>query len=136
MVNRHSVPSFFVFMDNYRYTICVRGAGEVASGVIHRLVRCGLRVLATEAAHPLAVRRTVSFCECINNETHEMQIEGVTAVLCGTVEDVQNAWSRPMCFPMVIDPELTLLFALLMKTIRPNVIVDATLRKKQSGRWL
>ena len=40
--------------------IVVRGGGDLATGVVHRLWSAGLRVLVLETAHPAAIRRQVS----------------------------------------------------------------------------
>ena len=40
--------------------IIVRGGGDLASGVIHRLHRCGYRVLILECEKPSAIRRKVA----------------------------------------------------------------------------
>ena len=45
--------------------VLIRGGGDLASGVALRLHRAGLRVVITEIAQPLAVRRLVSFSEAI-----------------------------------------------------------------------
>jgi len=45
--------------------ILVKGGGEMATGVAHRLTRSGFRVCLTEIPQPLAVRRAVSFCEAV-----------------------------------------------------------------------
>ena len=37
--------------------VLVRGAGDLATGVIVRLHRCGFKVIATESANPSAIRR-------------------------------------------------------------------------------
>ena len=37
--------------------IVVRGGGDLATGVVHRLWSAGLRVLVLETAHPAAIRR-------------------------------------------------------------------------------
>jgi len=38
-------------------TICVKGGGDISSGVAWRLHQCGFRVLITETPRPMAVRR-------------------------------------------------------------------------------
>ncbi len=43
--------------------VLIRGAGEMASGVAHRLYRSHFRICMIEIPSPLAVRRGVSFCE-------------------------------------------------------------------------
>jgi xanthine dehydrogenase accessory factor len=45
-------------------TVCIKGAGEMASGVACRLHAANLtRILMLEAPNPLAVRRKVSLSE-------------------------------------------------------------------------
>ena len=41
--------------------VLIRGAGEMASGVAHRLHRSRFKICLLEIEHPLAVRREVSF---------------------------------------------------------------------------
>jgi len=62
-------------MPNSRPLLLVRGGGDLASGIILRLHRCGLNVIVSELAQPLAVRRSVSFAEAVYEGTHT--IEGV-----------------------------------------------------------
>ena len=45
--------------------VAVKGAGDLATGVIHRLTRAGFAVMATELPAPTVVRRTVSFAEAV-----------------------------------------------------------------------
>lgn len=105
--------------------ILVRGAGDLATGVIHRLVRCGFPVIALEVEKPLAIRRTVAFASAIYDET--MTLEGVTAI---HVEDAQAA--REIAgkgqVPVLIDPEATSL-----KALKPQVVVDAIIAKRNLG---
>ena len=45
--------------------VVVRGAGDLASGVILRLMRAGYKVVALETDKPTSIRRTVSFSEAV-----------------------------------------------------------------------
>ena len=45
--------------------IIVRGAGDIATGVIHKLHRCGFNALALEVKNPLSIKRKVCFSEAI-----------------------------------------------------------------------
>ncbi|HAY83770.1 MAG TPA: molybdenum hydroxylase, partial [Chloroflexi bacterium] len=45
--------------------VLIRGGGDLASGVAARLHRVGFNVLVVELAHPLVVRRLVSFGEAV-----------------------------------------------------------------------
>ena len=53
--------------------VFIRGGGDIASGVAWRLHQCGFRVLITEIAQPLSVRRRVSFCEAVFDGTAEVR---------------------------------------------------------------
>jgi xanthine dehydrogenase accessory factor len=51
--------------------ILIRGAGEMATGVAHRLASCCFKVCMTEVSNPQAVRREVAFSEVIDGEEVE-----------------------------------------------------------------
>ena len=59
--------------------VLIRGGGDLASGVAARLYRAGLKVLITELAQPLVIRRSVSFAEAVF--TGETKVEEITARL-------------------------------------------------------
>ena len=105
--------------------ILIRGAGDLASGVAWRLHQCHLRVAMTEVAEPLAVRRSVSFCEAVHQG--RQCVEGVTAVAVEAAGRMPQAW-RQGVIPILVDPELGCLAQL-----RPEVLVEATLAKRNRG---
>ena len=105
--------------------VLIKGAGEMATGVAHRLFRSGFRVCLTEIAEPLAVRRAVSFCEAVFEE--EKEVEGVKARrVCGE-EEIRRAWAQGW-LPLIIDPG-----ANIRKILKPVVMVDAILAKENLG---
>ncbi len=55
--------------------ILVRGGGDLATGVIHKLHQSGYQVLILECDRPSAIRRHVAFCEAVYDGTAE--VEGV-----------------------------------------------------------
>ena len=59
--------------------IIVRGAGDLASGVLAAIHICGFRVLALETTNPSAIRRTVAFSEAVR--LGHCTIEGIEARL-------------------------------------------------------
>ena len=59
----------------HKTTLIVRGGGDLASGVIHRLYKCGYQVLVLECAKPSAIRRRVAFGEAVYDGTS--RVEGV-----------------------------------------------------------
>ncbi len=81
--------------------VLIRGGGDLASGVALRLHRAGVRVLITELAQPLAVRRTVSFAEAIYRG--EITIEGLTARRAEN-PDHAHAILEAGEIPVLIDP--------------------------------
>ena len=58
--------------------ILIRGGGDLATGVAVRLIRSGLRVVVTDIAQPLAVRRTVAFAEAVY--PGKPPLKGITAI--------------------------------------------------------
>ncbi|NUM44847.1 MAG: EF2563 family selenium-dependent molybdenum hydroxylase system protein [Anaerolineales bacterium] len=104
--------------------LLIRGGGDLASGVALRLHRAGIRVLITELAHPLAVRRTVSFAEAVYRG--EITIEGVTARRADSPEHaLQILQSGDI--PVLIDPPTTIRHA---SGITHHILIDARLTKR------
>jgi xanthine dehydrogenase accessory factor len=68
------VPLYFNLSD---VLVLIRGGGDLATGVAHRLHRAGFTVMIAEFPRPLAVRRAVSFAEVVYAE--RVTVEGVTA---------------------------------------------------------
>ncbi|MCB2185050.1 MAG: EF2563 family selenium-dependent molybdenum hydroxylase system protein [Deltaproteobacteria bacterium] len=112
-----------VSLKNLR--VLVRGAGEMASGVAHRLCRAGFWVVMTEVPEPLAVRRAVSFCEAVY-EGHKT-VEGLTARLVPNPAAAPAVWAQGE-LPVLVDPEMT-----CRHELAPQVVVDALLAKRNLG---
>jgi xanthine dehydrogenase accessory factor len=105
--------------------VLVKGAGEIASGISHRLTRCRFKVCMTEIPEPHAVRREVSFCEAIYDG--KKTVEGLTATVVSSYEQIAEAW-RKNCIPIIIDPEAT-----IRDLLNPAVLVDAVIAKRNLG---
>jgi xanthine dehydrogenase accessory factor len=105
--------------------IAVKGAGDLATGVIHRLTRAGFKVIASELAQPTVLRRTVAFAEAVIHGY--MTVEGITARHASTLDEVQRALARGDV-PVVVDAD-----GALVKAMHPTVLVEATLSKRNSG---
>ena len=69
--------------------IICRGAGDLATGIIHRLHRAGHRVIALETDYPAAIRRQVSFCEAVYDGS--AAVESVTARLVPALNNTEIA---------------------------------------------
>lgn len=72
--------------------IVVRGGGDLATGVVHRLWSAGLRVLVLETAHPAAIRRQVSLCEAVYEG--ETAVEGMRGLRVETLADADAVWAQ------------------------------------------
>lgn len=105
--------------------ILIRGAGDLASAVGWRLRMSGFALIMTEVERPLAVRRRVAFCEAVWEGSAE--VEGVRAFLIQRLEEARTVIERGD-IPVLVDPNLDHLQA-----IAPDVLVDATLAKKNLG---
>ncbi|MFC2024547.1 selenium-dependent molybdenum cofactor biosynthesis protein YqeB [Chloroflexota bacterium] len=105
--------------------VLIKGAGELASGVAHRLSQSHFKVSMTEIAHPQAVRREVSFCEAVYDG--EKEVEGVVARLISSPEEVPQLW-REGKIPLIVDPQ-----AKIKDALKPNILVDAIIAKKNLG---
>lgn len=105
--------------------VLIRGAGELASGVAHRLYSSHFRVCLTDIDQPQAVRREVSFCEAVYDS--EKEVEGVTAMLVASFGEISEAWQKGK-IPLLVDPE-----AEIKNSLKPDVLVDAILAKKNLG---
>ncbi len=106
-------------------TVLIRGAGEMATGVAHRLTRAGFRVLLTEVAAPTVIRRSVAFAEAVYDG--EREVEGLTAVRIASVTEAEAEWAHGRV-PVIVDPE-----ALSRTAINPTVLVEATMNKTNTG---
>jgi len=105
--------------------VVIKGAGEMATGVAWRLHKSHIRVLMTETHEPLAVRSAVSFCEAVYEG--RMTVEGVEAILIKHPDEITKAWENSQ-IPLLIDPKLK-----IMNNIKPDILVEATLSKRNTG---
>jgi xanthine dehydrogenase accessory factor len=105
--------------------ILVRGAGEMATAVAHRLASCHFKVCMTETSNPQAVRREVAFSEAVFDS--EKEVEGITAKRVRSADHILEVWKEGK-IPILIDPE-----ARVKEFLKPDILIDATLAKKNLG---
>ena len=111
--------------DRTKQLIIVRGGGDIATGTIHRLHRCGYPVLILETGFPSAIRRCVSFSEAVYDGSSE--VEGVTCVKVSSYEEACSIMGQG-AVPVMIDEECQVL-----QKVRPWAVVDAILAKRNLG---
>jgi len=112
-------------MKNKHIQVCIRGAGELATAVAHKLHKCNFRVFLTEIANPKAVRRQVAFCEAVY--LGSIEVEGVTAELVENINEIFAVWQRGN-IPLIIDPKVSVL-----DSFKVDVFIEATMAKKNIG---
>ena len=117
--------------------IVVRGAGDLATGTIHRLKKAGFRLLGLEAEHPAAIRRQVALSEAVY--AGSARVEDVEAVRMDVdlaekknrkellEQEMERIWKKDGV-PVLVDPA-----GLSIAALRPAVVVDAILAKKNLG---
>jgi xanthine dehydrogenase accessory factor len=106
--------------------VLIRGGGEMATAIAHRLYHSHFRVCLTEIENPLAICRGVSFSEAVFNEIKT--VEGVSAQLVElSIEEIYQAW-RKGNIPLLVDPEID-----VKSRIKPDVLINATMTGRESG---
>ncbi|HUX37505.1 MAG TPA: selenium-dependent molybdenum cofactor biosynthesis protein YqeB [Rectinemataceae bacterium] len=109
-----------------RTFVLLRGAGDLASGVIVRLRRAGFLVGALEGEAPSAIRRSVSFSEAVY--AGRIVVEGLAARRVADAEEFYRLLLAGEEIPILVDPEGSAIPAL-----GPSVLVDAIMAKKNLG---
>ena len=105
--------------------VIVRGGGDIASGTIMKLYKCGYRVLVLEIEKPSSIRRNVSFSEAVYEKTQK--VEDVTCYLAKDSDEAKE-YLKQGKLTMLIDPSCDCL-----STFNPIAVVDAILAKKNLG---
>ncbi len=105
--------------------IAVRGAGDLATGVICRLTRAGYRVLVLECAAPTVIRRQAALAEALYEGS--FQVEGLTARMIKNLKESKAVWEWGEV-PILVDPE-----GRSLKDFKPDILIDAIIAKKNLG---
>ena len=111
--------------NELKNVVIVRGGGDLASGTIQRLYRCGYRVLVLECEKPTAIRRMVSFCEAVYDG--QSSVEGVLCRKVNNIQECETVWTAGE-IPLMVDTAGDTL-----KKYRPAALVDAILAKRNLG---
>lgn len=105
--------------------VIVRGGGDLATGTICKLNRCGFPVLVLETAAPAAIRRTVAFSEAVF-QGHQT-VEGITCYLAESLEQAKLLLQQGK-LTILVDP-----MGESIGELKPLAVVDAILAKKNLG---
>ena len=105
--------------------VVIRGGGDLATGVAEVLYQSGFKILILDIEKPSSIRRSVCFSEAI--------YDGVTKVediICKKVEnenDIEKCWNEKI-IPIMVDEK-----GEIIKKIKPDVVVDSIIAKKNLG---
>ena len=105
--------------------VVVRGGGDIATGTIYKLARCGFHVLVLEIAHPSAIRRNVAYSEAVYDGHKE--VEGIECVLIHSLDELESVFKENK-IAMMVDPEGS-----SIDILKPEIVIDAILAKKNMG---
>ncbi len=105
--------------------IIVRGGGDIATGTIYKLYKCGFKVLILEIANPSAIRRNVAFSEAVYQGKHT--VEDVTCILAENIDEAVELLQAGNLV-MLVDAK-----GESIEALKPMAVVDGILAKKNLG---
>ena len=105
--------------------IIVRGGGDLASGTIYKLYKCGFPVLVLESEAPSAIRRNVAFSEAVYEGCQ--RVEDAACTLAHSLEEALELLHSGR-LAMLADPA-----GESIARLKPLAVVDAILAKKNLG---
>lgn len=112
-------------MNKQNYLIAVRGGGDLATGVVHRLIKSGFWVVILEIDQPTVIRRTVAFAEAVYLGC--VTVEGITAKRVYSATQALQYMGNDRV-PILVDP-----LASSLQELKPDIVVDAILAKRNLG---
>ncbi len=105
--------------------VLIRGAGDLATGVAHRLQRAGFSVAMAEVPQPRALRLAVSLANAVYEGS--ATVEGVTAQRAESAAEARRLLAEGR-IAVLVDPE-----AGEGLSLAPEVLVDAIMAKRNLG---
>lgn len=105
--------------------VVVRGGGDIATGIIHRLFSAGYRTLILETDKPTSIRRQVCFSEAVYDGTST--VEELTAVKIDEQAQAEAVLEKGD-IPLLVDPK-----GESIKRLQPDIVVDAIIAKTNLG---
>lgn len=108
--------------------VIVRGAGDLATGIVYSLYKAHFKVIVLETQYPSSIRRRVALSEAVYDG--ESKVEDIESVLVKSYKEALNiiANQNYKKIPILIDPNCDIL-----KKIKPTFLIDAIIAKKNLG---
>ncbi len=104
--------------------VLILGGNDIASAVAHRLFSAGHAVMILEAVRPLTVRRGMAYASALYEGT--VTLDGVTAERVMALQAAAHLLATRRAIPVLGSDG-----AEMLPRIRPRVLIDARLRKKE-----
>jgi xanthine dehydrogenase accessory factor len=104
--------------------VVVKGAGDLATGIAHRLYRSGFKIVMTALPQPTVIRRTVAFAEAVF--AGSAIVEGVAAVKTEAAAALEAVGRGQVA--VIVDPG-----GLSVARLKPWAVVDAIMAKINTG---
>ena len=105
--------------------IVIRGGGDLATGVAEVLYQSGFKILILDIEKPSSIRRSVCFSEAIYDGI--IQVENIICKKVENENEIEKCWSEKI-IPIMVDEK-----GEIIKKIKPNVVVDSIIAKKNLG---
>ena len=112
-------------MELIKKMILVRGAGDLASGIIWSLAYAGFRVVCVDIEKPSCIRTEVAFSNAIYDGTKTLN--GITCVHVKDIAEIE-ALHKDGKVALMIDKD-----ANILKKLKFDVVVDAIMAKRNTG---
>ena len=84
--------------------VVIRGGGELATGIAHRLHNTGFQVLMLEKAAPSAIRRDIVFAEAVYDG--EKKVERTICTRADSLHDAEKMLKNGQIFGIKINGEV------------------------------
>ena len=105
--------------------VVIRGGGDLATGVAEVLYQSGFKILILDIEKPSSIRRSVCFSEAIYDGI--IQVENIICKKVENENEIEKCWNEKI-IPIMVDEK-----GEIIKKIKPDVVVDSIIAKKNLG---
>lgn len=105
--------------------VVIRGGGDLATGVAEVLYQSGFKILILDIEKPSSIRRSVCFSEAIYDGI--IQVENIICKKVENENEIEKCWNEKI-IPIMVDEKGD-----IIKKIKPDVVVDSIIAKKNLG---